>query len=119
MALIKKNQEGKPKAVKKGEGTLPAQTLADHVLRSARMTEKSYALNALGQYVFSVASDATKQQVRRAVETAYGVTVLRVRMSYLPGKKKGFGAKRGETKAVKKAIVTLPSGTDIELFKGI
>lgn len=119
MALIKKTKEEKPKAAKKSGDILPAEALAERVLRSARVTEKSYVLNALGQYVFSVAPEATKSEVRRAVEAAYGVRVLRVRMSYLPGKKKGFGGKRGETKGVKKAIVSLPSGTELELFKGI
>ncbi len=93
--------------------------LAASVLRGARMTEKSYVLNALGQYVFSVSGDATKRQVRRAVEAAYGISVLSVNMSRLPGKKKGFGGRRGTTRAMKKAIVTLPKGTELELFKGI
>lgn len=107
------------KAVKREVSSSVDEAVVTNVLRAARMTEKSYVLNALGQYVFSVSADATKTQVRRAVESAYGVSVLSVNMSRLPGKKKGFGGRRGSTKSVKKAIVTLPKGTELELFKGI
>jgi large subunit ribosomal protein L23 len=124
MEFLKKTEEAKKttaaaKPSKRGPVTLADETLAANILRGARTTEKSYVLNALGQYVFTVAGDATKPEVRRAVETAYGVSVLSVNVSRLPGKKKGFGSRRGMTKSVKKAIVTLPKGTELELFKGI
>ena len=127
MAFLKGNDNEKKekketpehKTVKRGAVSLEDETRATRVLRAARMTEKSYVLNSLGQYVFSVSGDATKTDVRRAVEAAYGVPVLSVNMSRLPGKRKGFGGRRGSTKSVKKAIVTLPKGTDLELFKGI
>lgn len=114
-----KKETPEKKVVKRGNATPADEAGATRVLRAARMTEKSYVLNALGKYVFTVSADATKAQVRRAVETAYGVPVLSVNMSRLPGKRKGFGGRRGVTKSVKKAVVTLPKGTDLELFKGI
>lgn len=114
-----KKESPEKKVVKRGNVTLSDETGATRVLRAARVTEKPYVLNALGKYVFTVSADATKAQVRRAVETAYGVSVLSVNMSRLPGKQKGFGGRRGTTKSMKKAVVTLPKGTDLKLFQGI
>ncbi|MEI6650214.1 MAG: 50S ribosomal protein L23 [Candidatus Moraniibacteriota bacterium] len=119
MALIKKKKEESTVATKRGAESLPMQTLANRVLLSGRMTEKSFVQNALGQFVFSVVRTATKSEVRMAVEAAYGVRVEKVRMSRLPGKKKGFGRNAGTTSSVKKAIVSVPKGTELQLFKGI
>ncbi|NTW14049.1 MAG: 50S ribosomal protein L23 [Candidatus Moranbacteria bacterium] len=119
MALIRKKQEESTETMKRGGESLHLQTLANRVLLSGRMTEKSFVQNALGQYVFSVAKNATKTEVRQAVEAAYGVRVEKVRMSRLPGKKKGFGRNAGTTSVVKKAIVSVPKGTELQLFKGI
>ncbi len=120
MALIKKVE--KKKTVKreaaKGSDTLSGQSLAERVLLSGRMTEKAYVLSALNQYVFRVAKGATKDEVRRAVGAAYGVHAGKIRMINIAAKKRTFGGKVGKTAAMKKAIVTLPKGEEIVLFKG-
>lgn len=91
--------------------------LATRVLIRPRITEKAYAVNALNQYVFQVAGIATKTEVKRAVEEAYGVSVVSVNMIRLPGKKKNYGRITGKRSAVKKALVRLKKGESIQLFQ--
>ncbi|NTW14858.1 MAG: 50S ribosomal protein L23 [Candidatus Moranbacteria bacterium] len=117
-ALIKKTKSKTAREASKGVDTLEGQSLAARVLLSARVTEKAYVLNGLNQYVFKVAKDATKTQVKRAVETAYGVSVDRVRTISVAPRKRAFGRTVGTVSGMKKAIVTLPKGEEITLFKG-
>src|SRR3972149_44487 len=93
--------------------------LATRILSRPRITEKSYALNALNQYVFVVTKKATKKTVQRAVEEAYAVNVTNVHIVHLPAKKRVFGKNKnvGSKSAVKKAIVSVAKGQSIELFK--
>lgn len=91
--------------------------LATRVLVRPRITEKSYAVNALDQYVFQVTAAATKTEVRRAVEEAYGVSVVSVNMVRLPGKRKNYGRTAGKRSAVKKALVRIQKGETIQLFQ--
>ncbi|MDP3957631.1 MAG: 50S ribosomal protein L23 [bacterium] len=92
--------------------------LATRILSRPRITEKSYALNALNQYVFVVTKTATKKSVKRAVEQAYGVQVEKVRIVRLPAKTRMFGKSMGSKSAIKKAIVSVTKGQSLELFKG-
>jgi large subunit ribosomal protein L23 len=91
--------------------------LATAVLLRPRITEKAYALNALNQYVFQVTPKATKTEIKKAVEAAYGVTVLSVAITKLPGKKKNIGRRIGERSGVRKAVVRLKAGETITLFQ--
>lgn len=91
--------------------------LATAVLLRPRITEKAYALNALNQYVFQVTYKATKTEIKKAVEAAYGVTVLSVAITKLPGKKKNIGRRTGERSGVRKAVVRLKAGETITLFQ--
>lgn len=91
--------------------------LATRVLIRPRITEKAYAVNALDQYVFQVTATATKTEVKRAVEEAYGVSVVSVNIVRLPGKKKNYGRSAGQRSAVKKALVRLKKGESIQLFQ--
>ena len=127
MALFgKTTEEGKKEAVlpKKvaSEKTSSVQEspLASRLLSRPRITEKAYALNGLNQYVFEVTKDATKKSVKRAVEEAYGVSVLGVNIVKLPAKKRLSGRTRSVSfkGAIKKAIVSVKKGQAIELFKG-
>lgn len=93
--------------------------LAMRLLSRPRVTEKSYAMNALNKYVFEVTKTSTKKSVKRAVEEVYGVNVVAVNMVRLPAKKHFSGSSRtlGFKAAVKKAIVSVAKGQTIELFK--
>lgn len=114
------NNETEEKKVKAEKKDLSGKTslLAAKVLSRPRITEKSYALNALNQYVFVVTKEATKKSVKRAIEEAYAVNVEKVRIVRLPGKTRVFGKNVGSRSAVKKAIISLAEGQSIELFKG-
>lgn len=93
--------------------------LASRILIRPRITEKAYAVNALNQYVFQVTAQATKTEVKRAVEEAYGVSVMTVNMIRLPGKKKRSGQKQkvGFRSGTKKAVVRLKTGDALQLFQ--
>jgi large subunit ribosomal protein L23 len=75
------------------------------------------------QYAFEVDDRANKQQVKEAVEIAFGVTVTRVNMVNLPLKRKrNPRAQKGyiqRTSAWKKAIVQVKEGDRIQLFEGV
>ena len=82
------------------------------------ISEKTYALLAANKYTFRVHDDATKPQVRQAVEAIFGVRVLDVRTQNVKPKSKQRGLYRGKRRGWKKAIVTLHPEDSIELFEG-
>jgi large subunit ribosomal protein L23 len=89
------------------------------VILSPRITEKSMS-NALGaQYTFVVHPEATKTQIRHAVESIFGVNVLNVNTVNVRGKVRSFARRGNRTSGkqsdFKKAIVTLKPGQKIEL----
>jgi len=89
------------------------------VLIAPHVSEKS-ALNAENnnQYVFKVAMDAKKPEIKKAVESVFDVSVSKVQTSIAKGKTKRFGQKMGRRKDWKKAYVTLAEGSTIELMSG-
>ena len=82
------------------------------------ISEKSYALLNANKYTFRVHDDATKPQVRQAVEAIFGVRVLDVRTQNVKPKPKRRGLYTGKRRGWKKAIVTLHADDSIELFEG-
>jgi len=82
------------------------------------VSEKSYALIEEGVYTFKVDPAASKPEIRDAVESIWGVEVLKVNTLNRPGKKKRTrGTNRtGKTPDTKRAIVTLAAG-EIPLFE--
>jgi large subunit ribosomal protein L23 len=88
------------------------------VLRRPLITEKYTALQAAGKYVFEVAWEATKPQVKEAVEKAFKVKVTAVNVMIVPGKRRSFGRRKVTGRTWKKMVVTLKQGDKIELFEG-
>jgi len=82
------------------------------------VSEKSYALLNANKYTFRVHDDATKPQVRQAIEAIFGVRVQDVRTQNVKAKSKQRGLYRGKRRQWKKAIVTLHPDDSIELFEG-
>ena len=80
------------------------------------VTEKSTDMGESDKYVFEVASDANKNEVKQAVEKFFGVKVIDVHTMNMHGKPKRLGRHMGRRKDWKKAIVTLQSGDKIDLF---
>lgn len=89
------------------------------VIRSPVVTEKSTLASEHGQVVFDVAIDATKTQIKEAVEALFAVKVKAVNTLVRKGKVKRFRQELGTRKDVKKAIVTLVEGQSIDVSTGI
>ena len=66
------------------------------------------------QYLFEAAPDATKTDIKRAVETMFKVTVEKIRTQVVPGKFRRFGRGGGMRPDWKKAIVTVAKGQKID-----
>lgn len=91
------------------------------VLRRPIVTEKSTMLAGQGKYVFEVAKHANKPQIQEAVQRAFNVTVTAVNTTIVRGRRKRNrqGRRAGTPPSWKKAIVTLQSGDEIQLFEGV
>ncbi len=89
------------------------------VLRRPVITEKSTMLQAKHKYVFEVATDANKAQIKEAVEKAFDVTVHKVNVITVQGKHRRVGRQIGKEADWKKAIVTVNPGDRIEFFEGV
>lgn len=89
------------------------------VIRNPVITEKSTLASENSQVVFDVAIDATKSQIKDAVEALFSVKVKAVNTLVRKGKVKRFRQELGTRKDVKKAIVTLAEGQSIDISAGI
>ena len=85
------------------------------VLIAPHISEKGTMLaDGHNQHVFKVRADATKAEVKSAVEGLFEVKVAAVRILNVKGKAKRFGARLGKRKSWRKAYVALESGQDID-----
>lgn len=89
------------------------------VLRRPLITEKNAVLQMEGKYAFEVAAEATKPQVKQAVELAFKVKVTGVNVMTVPGKERRIGRRNVRKPSWKKAIVTLQPGDKIEFFENV
>lgn len=90
-----------------------------NVLLAPVVSEKSTVVAETdNQYVFKVVPDATKPEIKGAVESLFNVHVEQVRVSNMKGKQKRFGARQGRRSGWKKAYVTLESGQEIDFMGG-
>jgi large subunit ribosomal protein L23 len=85
------------------------------ILREPVVTEKSTILASANKYVFKVKIDATKSQVKQAVEKVFNVKVDKVNTLRVKGKTRNFKGREGKLKDYKKSIVTLAEGNTINL----
>jgi large subunit ribosomal protein L23 len=76
-------------------------------LKSPRLSEKAVRLNELNQYVFTVSPKATKLQIKKELESFYGIKIARINTVRMQGKVRQYGRFTGRTNSYKKAIVTL------------
>ena len=83
------------------------------------ITEKATKLREGNQYVFRVASQANKIQIRQAVESIFSVHVESVRTVSVPAKPKRQGQHSGYQAGWKKAYVTLRAGDTIETVENL
>ena len=86
-----------------------------NLLRRPLLTEKTSTLQELrNQYAFEVAREANKTEVKKAIETLFKVSVVKVNIINQTGKLRRQFGRPGHTKPWKKALVTLKEGDVIE-----
>jgi large subunit ribosomal protein L23 len=89
------------------------------VILAPVITEKATLLSEENKVVFKVAKDATKPQIKMAVEKLFDVKVTAVNTLVRKGKEKRFRGRVGFQSDVKKAIVTLAEGQTIDVTTGL
>jgi len=91
-----------------------------NILRQPVITEKSYtATGAANQYTFRVAREASKAQVKAAIEAIFEVDVDKVQVINMPGKPKRRGAHAGTRSGYRKAVVRLAEGQTLEVAEEV
>jgi large subunit ribosomal protein L23 len=104
------------KAVTKAKEVTPRML---ELLRAPVITEKSTLGSQYGQVTFKVPLDATKPEIRSAVESIYKVKVTAVNTVTIKGKVKRFKGILGSRSDIKKATVTLEKGQSIDIGTGV
>lgn len=91
-----------------------------NTLRQPVITEKSHTASGdFNQYTFRVARDATKQQIKAAVEAVFEVDVTRVQVINVPGKEKRRGYHTGRRPGYRKAMIRLAEGQTLEVAEEV
>ncbi len=105
---------------KKSDKDAPALKEAYYdVVLSPVITEKATAASEHNKVIFRVRPDATKTQVKEAVEALFKVEVTGVNTINAQGKGKMFRGRPGKRSDFKKAVVTLAKGQSIDLASGV
>jgi large subunit ribosomal protein L23 len=89
------------------------------VIVAPHITEKATLLSEHNAVVFRVAQDATKPQIKAAVEALFGVKVTGVNTLTAKGKTKRWKGRPYTRSDVKKAVVTLAEGQSIDITEGL
>lgn len=89
------------------------------VILAPHITEKSTLLSENNAVVFKVAANATKPQIKEAIEAIYDKKVVGVNTIVSKGKTKRWRGKPYRRSDVKKAIVTLAAGQSIDITEGV
>lgn len=108
MSLSKYNGKATPSPERKFE-----------LLRSPVITEKSTLLSEFNQVSFRVPMDASKPEIKAAVEDLFKVNVKAVNTLISKGKTKRFRGHMGKRNDTKKAIITLAEGQSIDITTGV
>jgi len=89
---------------------------AHRILRKPHITEKANELSEKKQYVFEIFPNANKPEIKKAIESLFGVDVISVRIVRIPRKRRRRGRVSGWKKGYKKAIVRIREGQKIEVL---
>jgi large subunit ribosomal protein L23 len=89
------------------------------VIRRPLVTEKNTALQSQGKYGFEVDINASKMQIKQAVEKGFKVGVTDVNVMMVRGRERRVGRKKVLASKWKKAVVTLKPGDKITIFEGV
>ncbi len=94
-------------------------SISHRILLKPLVTEKISSQTSQGKYAFVVADKANKVEVAKAIWETYGVWPTKVNIMNYQGKVVRFGRVFGRRKKWKKAIITLPQGKTIDIYKGV
>lgn len=89
---------------------------AVYMVKRTWITEKAGDLGSLGKYIFIVDKRSTKPEIKKVIESIYGVSVIDVNTVSIKGKSKRLSKGMGKTSDFKKAIVTLKEGQKIDVM---
>lgn len=89
------------------------------VIRNPVITEKATLISENGQVIFEVSKNATKSQIKEAIETLFKVKVKSVNTLIRKGKVKRFRGRLGKRNDIKKAIVSLEDGQNVDFTTGL
>ena len=89
------------------------------VIVAPHITEKSTLLSEHNAVVFKVTNDATKPQIKAAIEALFGVKVIGVNTLVQKGKVKRWKGRPYTRSDIKKAVVTLAEGQSIDVTTGV
>jgi large subunit ribosomal protein L23 len=104
--------------IPRAEPQLTRQQMYD-VIRAPVITEKATAASEHNQVIFRVALEATKREVKAAVEGLFDVKVQAVNTIRMQGKTKRHRGRIGQRSDYKKAVVTLAEGSRIDITTGV
>ena len=93
-------------------------TIHSTILRPIVTEKSSAAYQDRGEYTFAVHPEATKPEIRAAIEQLFGVKVTGIWTANQRGKERRMGRSVGRRPHWKKAIVTLREGDTIDIFEG-
>ena len=93
--------------------------IAHKILVRPLITEKAAVAQSQNKYTFIVEAHATKNQVKKAITEAYGMTPVAVNVVNVNGHRVRFGRTMGRRSDYRKAIVTLPKGKSITIHEGV
>jgi large subunit ribosomal protein L23 len=126
MSIFKKQKKDKKQITADNADTIqikdkknPLQPLSRQpalLVKQAWITEKAGDLGGLRKYIFIVERKANKPEIKKAIESIYGVKVESVNIINIKGKAKRLGRSLGRTSAYKKAIVSLKEGQKIDVM---
>lgn len=105
-------------SVRKAIGPITKERMYD-IIRSPVITEKSTLITQFNQVTFRVPIDATKPEIKQAVEGLFDVNVTGINTLIQKGKTKRFRGIKGRRSDTKKAIVTLAEGQQIDVSTGV
>lgn len=115
----KKTTDKKPASKPSAGSNKKFRTETVKVILSPVISEKAAHLADMNQYVFRVESSSNRVQVRQAFVDLYGVQPSRINIVNVPGKSVRFGRRTGRRSGWKKAIITVPKGSSIQVYEGV
>ncbi len=118
-AVVKVEKKENPKDNGQLNEKKKINVIAHKILVKPLITEKGNLLASSNQYLFEVAKNTNKNEIKKAIQLVYNVHPISVNIINMLGKKVRRGRSFGQMKNWKKAVVTLKAGDKIDFFEGI